>query len=142
MKKDFVKNIQEEVVVEMKRSQKLQDVYLPGIIDMLYERRNYLFSELYNIYECEPIFEEQNYITIFPNPSEDEICIKVDLLEFKENLSLKIISMKGDIIYKGIIENKNDKTFFSFLNYPRGLYNILLQDEKGTINLKTKLSIN
>lgn len=71
---------------------------------------------------------EESDITIFPNPSYGKICI---VSRQEQPCPVKIINNLGKVIYQGILHDK-----FTVDLLPVGVYFIVIQYDKGTINKK------
>ena len=74
----------------------------------------------------------QNSVSIFPNPSENYIYIRYENISPE---SYKIFDVNGRLIYSKIINN-NDDLLVDVSSYDRGLYFISIVSNQKVINLK------
>ena len=74
----------------------------------------------------------QNSVSIFPNPSENYIYIRYENISPE---SYKIFDVNGRLIYSKIINN-NDDLLVDISSYDRGLYFISIVSNQKVSNLK------
>ncbi|MFN6037805.1 MAG: T9SS type A sorting domain-containing protein, partial [Bacteroidota bacterium] len=71
---------------------------------------------------------EDKKITVYPNPTESTVVIKINQYPNNEIIKLSIFNCSGEIISERIIKN-NDQVDFS--NFETGIYLIRASDNKG-----------
>ncbi len=79
--------------------------------------------------------EENNMLSVYPNPATDNIIINSELKN--KNANLKIINALGQIVFNSTFDIQHSipdsyRVDISFL--PNGLYHLVLEDDQGIIH--------
>ena len=79
---------------------------------------------------------EENIVSIFPNPTADQLNIDLDLLEQTEVLEVRVANVSGKVFIDQQYENvKKDRISFDLRDYPAGTYTVQLTTGKGVRTL-------
>lgn len=79
---------------------------------------------------------EENIVSIFPNPTADQLNIDLDLLEQTEVLEVRVADVSGKVFIDQQYENvKKDRISFDLADYPAGTYTVQLTTGKGVRTL-------